>query len=214
MLVMAYTKLLSASDILMTAIRMLEEDGTEGISLRAVAAALGVKAPSLYRYFPQKEALELAVADEVMRAMTAELQSTAALKDPESRFRGTAEAYLRFARERFELYRFIMDRVDETHGSDVAKGLWSLLLDAASVVSGQTDDTDAAVATWSFLHGYAVLEHSGGFGASGPKGALERGLTAFLTNLRLSPPSQSKQSAGSATTTTKGPKRSSTSRSR
>jgi AcrR family transcriptional regulator len=214
MLVMAYTKLLSAPDILKTAIRMLEEDGAEGISLRAVAAALGVKAPSLYRYFPQKEALELAVADEVMRAMTAALQSTAALKDPESRFRGTAKIYLRFARERFELYRFIMDRVAETHGSEVANGLWNLLLDAASGVSGQTDDTAAAVATWSFLHGYAVLEHSGAFGASGPKGALERGLTAFLTNLRLSPPPQLKQRTGSATTATKSPKRSSTSRSR
>jgi AcrR family transcriptional regulator len=202
MLVMAYTKLLSASDILKTAIRMLEEDGTEGISLRAVAAALGVKAPSLYRYFPQKEALELAVADEVMRAMTAELQRTAALKDPESRFRRTAEAYLRFARERFELYRFIMDRVTETHGSDVAKGLWNLLLDAASEVSGQTDDTAAAVATWSFLHGYAVLEHSGAFGASGPKGALERGLTAFLTSFRRSL-SQPDKSARSTTTATK-----------
>jgi hypothetical protein len=64
----------------------------------------------------------------------------------------------------------------------VAKSVWDLLLEAASGISGQPDDTAAAVATWSFLHGYAVLEHSGAFGASGPKGALERGLTAFLTS--------------------------------
>jgi len=46
------------------------------------------------------------------------------------------------------------------------------------------DDTAAAVATWSFLHGYATLEHSGAFGASGPKGGLERGVEAFLSNFR------------------------------
>src|ERR1022692_4474537 len=92
------------------------------------------------------------------------------------------KAYLRFARERFALYSSIMDRVRETHGSSVAKSVWDLLLEAASGISGQPDDTAAAVATWSFLHGYAVLEHSGAFGASGPKGALERGLTAFLTS--------------------------------
>ena len=98
------------------------------------------------------------------------------------KLRETAEAYLRFARERFALYSSIMDRVRETHGSSVAKSVWDLLLEAASGISGQPDDTAAAVATWSFLHGYAVLEHSGAFGASGPKGALERGLTAFLTS--------------------------------
>jgi AcrR family transcriptional regulator len=138
---MAYSKLLSPADILETAVRMLEGDGAEGISLRAIAATLGVKAPSLYRYFPQKEALELAVADEVLKAMAARLQIAAAVEDAESRFRQTAEAYLGFARDRFALYRFIMDRVTETHGSAVAKGLWNSLLEAASGVSGRPDDT-------------------------------------------------------------------------
>jgi hypothetical protein len=41
------------------------------------------------------------------------------------------------------------------------------MLEAASGVSGQPDDTAAAFATWSFLHGYATLEHAGAFGASG-----------------------------------------------
>lgn len=186
MQVMAYNRLLSPPDILKTAIQMLEEDeGMQGISLRAVAAALGVKAPSLYRYFPQKEGLELAMADEALRAMAAELQRASAVQDAESRFRETAEAYLRFARERFALYSFVMDRVPKTHGSAVARRVWNLLLEAASGISAQPDDTAAAVATWSFLHGYAVLEHSGAFGVSGPKGGLERGLTAFLTSFHL-----------------------------
>jgi len=59
-------------------------------------------------------------------------------------------------------------------------------LEAASGVSGKPDDTAAAVATWSFLHGYVTLEHSGAFGASGPKGGLERGLEAFVSNFRHS----------------------------
>ena len=165
---------------------MVECGNADGISLRAVASALSVKAPSLYRYFPQKEALELAVANEALQAMLAGLQSAAAIPDSEGRFRETAQAYLRFARERFALYSFLMSRVPETHGSDLAKAVWNLLLEAASGVSGQPNDTSAAVATWSFLHGYAVLEHSGGFGASGPRYGLERVMTAFLTNFRQS----------------------------
>ncbi len=181
---MAYPKLLSSAEILKTAVHILEQDEAGGVSLRAVASALGVKAPSLYRYFPHKDALELAVAEEACRAILAELGKVAATTDGESRFRGTADAYLRFARARFPLYSFVMRGIPRTHGSAVAKAVWNLLLEAASGVSGQPDDTAAAVATWSFLHGYATLEHSGAFGASGPMGGLERGVDALLNSFR------------------------------
>ena len=181
---MAYVKLISADDIVKTAIWIIEAADADGLSLRAIAASLGVKAPSLYRYFSHKDALELAVAEESLRAMLAEMQKAASAKGPEARFRATVEAYLRFARERFPLYSFIMDRIPQTHGSAIAKDIWNLLLDAASDVSEHPDDPAAAVAVWSFLHGFAILHHSGAFGASGPKGGLDLGVTAFLNNFR------------------------------
>jgi AcrR family transcriptional regulator len=185
MLFMAYPKLLCSSDILKTAVAMIEQDGADALSLRAVASVLGVKAPSLYRYFPQKEALEVAVVEEIMNAMLGKMQAASATADPETRFRGTVDAYLRFARERFQLYTFVLqNRRPETYGSKAGKAVWNLLVEAASCVSGKPDDTAAAVATWSFLHGYASLEHSGAFGASGPKGGLERGVEAFLSSFR------------------------------
>jgi AcrR family transcriptional regulator len=185
MLVMAYPNLLSSADILKTAVHMVEHDGAYGLSLRAVASALGVKAPSLYRYFPHKEALEVAVAEEILNAILGELRAASATADPDTRFRRTVDAYLRFARKRFSLYSFLMqNRLPETYVSKTGKAVWNLLLEAASGVSGQPDDTAAAVATWSFLHGYATLEHAGAFGASGPKGGLERGVEAFLSNFR------------------------------
>jgi Tetracyclin repressor-like, C-terminal domain len=105
--------------------------------------------------------------------------------DPETRFRRLAVAYLRFARERFPLYSFVVQsRLPQKYNSKVGKAVWNLLIEAASDVSGQPDDTAAAVATWSLLHGYATLEHSGAFGASGPKGGLERGVEAFLSSFR------------------------------
>ena len=182
---MAYQKLLSPADILKTAVHMVEHGDADGLSLRAVASALGVKAPSLYRYFPQKEALEVAVVEEILKAILGELQAASETTDPNAKFLKTVDAYLRFARERFSPYTFLMQsRHPETYGSKTGKAVWNLLLEAASGVSGEPDDTAAAVAVWSFLHGYATLEHSGAFGASGPKGGLERGLEAFLSNFR------------------------------
>jgi len=182
---MAHPKLLSSADILKTAVHLVEIGDADGLSLRAVASALGVKAPSLYRYFAHKETLEVAIAEEVLNAMLGALQVAAEIADPEARFRRTVDAYLRFARERFSLYSFVVqDRIPATYGLKAGKAVWNLLLEAASGVSGQPDDTAAAVATWSFLHGYATLEHSGAFGASGPQGGLELGVEAFLSNFR------------------------------
>jgi AcrR family transcriptional regulator len=182
---MAYPKLLSSEEILKTAVHLVENGDAEGLSLRAVAAKLGVKAPSLYRYFPDKGALEVAVAEEILTIMLGEFRTASATADTAKMFRRMTDAYLRFARERFPLYAFVMqNRHPERYGSGAGKAVWNLLLEAASGVSGQPDDTAAAVATWAFLHGYATLEHSGAFGPSGPKGGLERGVEAFLSNFR------------------------------
>lgn len=185
MVVMAYASLISSAEIVKTAMQIIEAD-TDELTLRAIAASLGVKAPSLYRYFPHKEALERAVAEEALKGLLAEMRNAKSSRASKARFRATAEAYLRFASERFPLYSFLMNRVPQTHGFPVAKELWDVLLNAASDVSGQPGDTAAAVAVWSFLHGYAVLQHSGAFGSSGPKNGFEVGMTAFLKSLRRS----------------------------
>lgn len=182
---MAHPRLLSSEEILKTAVRLVEDGKTEGLSLRAVAAELGVKAPSLYRYFADKEALEVAVAEEIMKVMLVQFRTASAAKNPERRFRRVVAIYLDFARRRFWLYSFVIQHNHpERYASGAGKAVWDLIVDVVSDVSERPDDTAAAVATWAFLHGYATLEHSGAFGPSGPKGGLERGVEAFLSSFR------------------------------
>jgi AcrR family transcriptional regulator len=184
---MSHPKLLSVEEILKSAVHLVEHGDADGLSLRGVAAHLGVKAPSLYRYFPDKQALEVAVAEVIMNAMLLEFRAASAATLPEARFRRIVTVYLRFARERFPLYEFVIQHSHpERYASGAGKAVWDLMVDAASAVSGQPDDTAAAVATWAFLHGYATLEHSGAFGRSGPKGGLEKGIQAFVSNFRNS----------------------------
>jgi AcrR family transcriptional regulator len=181
---MAHPKLLSSEEIVRTAVRLVEVGDSDGLSLRAVAVELGVRAPSLYRYFADKEALEVAVAEAILGIMLVKFRTASATADPDARFQSVADIYLRFARERFPLYAFVVQDRIARYQSAAGKALWNVLLDGASAVSGKPDDTAAAVATWSFLHGYATLEHSGAFGKSGPKGGLERGIEAFLSSFR------------------------------
>ena len=178
---MPYPKFLSPEEILKTAVHFVEHGDVDGLSLRAVAAELGVKAPSLYRYFADKGALENAVAEAILHLMLVELQTICASRTPEARFRRMVEVYLRFARDRFPLYTFVVQHNHpKRYASGKGKAVWDLIVHTASAVSEQPDDTAAAVATWAFLHGYATLEHAGAFGPSGPQGGLERGIEAFV----------------------------------
>lgn len=50
-------------DIIEAAFALLDEEGLEGVTLRKVAARLGIRAPSLYWHFESKQALVDAMAD-------------------------------------------------------------------------------------------------------------------------------------------------------
>ncbi|MFB0641209.1 TetR/AcrR family transcriptional regulator [Deinococcus radiodurans] len=61
--------LLSAEKITRQALDMLHRDGLDGLSIRKLAAELGVSPKSLYHYFPTKEDLLQGVYSEILREL-------------------------------------------------------------------------------------------------------------------------------------------------
>lgn len=61
------TPLLSAAGIREAALDLIDRDGLAGLSMRKLAARLGVQAASLYSHYPTKDALLTAIAEEVTR---------------------------------------------------------------------------------------------------------------------------------------------------
>lgn len=61
-----------------TALDLLNETGLEGLTLRAIAQRLDVKAPALYWHFKDKQALLDEMATEMMRRMAEDFLSTPA----------------------------------------------------------------------------------------------------------------------------------------
>jgi TetR/AcrR family tetracycline transcriptional repressor len=55
------------ADVVERAIAVLDETGLEALSMRRIAADLGVRAGALYHHFDNKAALLEAVADEILR---------------------------------------------------------------------------------------------------------------------------------------------------
>lgn len=62
---------LDTRQVIETALRLLNEVGLEGLTLRTIAKALGVQAPALYWHFENKQALLDEMATEMYRRMAA-----------------------------------------------------------------------------------------------------------------------------------------------
>lgn len=60
------SRLLTEEQILRTALDVLRRDGVEGLSQRRLAGELGVTPMTLYRYYPSKDALLDAIADQAL----------------------------------------------------------------------------------------------------------------------------------------------------
>jgi AcrR family transcriptional regulator len=190
---MVYPAKLSAAAIADAAIQLVDEQGVEALGIRPVAERLGVRPASLYKYCGDLLGLQAMVAEaaakELLLAGRGAIgtigDATGASLGPTEAVETLAQVYLRFASERPALYALL---TLDTSGSALGvrqpvaarRALWDFLLEVVGARTGQPDDTDGAVALWSFLHGFATLRAAGLFGASGPRDGLTRGIRALV----------------------------------
>ena len=86
----------------------------DSLTMRAVAAAAGVTAPSVYRHFPDKEALLRVVIAERFAEFTEQLENAAvsAAGDPVARLEAIARAYVRSGLEQPGHYRVLFSAMN------------------------------------------------------------------------------------------------------
>jgi AcrR family transcriptional regulator len=172
----------NADTIVQTALEVLQTSGLEAISMRNLADALQIKAPSLYRHFPDRAALEGALCDAIATQLHATLHAASNGRKPAPALRAAGNAYLDFARAHGAWYDLYSTRPQPSSGA--SKDLWNLVLALTGALTGRADDTPSAVALWSYLHGFVALERAGAFGASGDRDGFSTGLEALIQGLR------------------------------
>lgn len=160
------------------ALRIVEEEGWEALSMRRLAKGLGVRPSSLYNHYADRAALERALAKRATQTLFELLAPQA------GKLKEMGRVYVAFAEANPALYHLLAETLSGEEGSEEGKALWQLLLNAVGKLSRDADDTSGAVAFWSFLHGYVALQKAGKFGSSGPQGGLERGLEALARGLK------------------------------
>ena len=101
---------LSRERILKTAIRFVDREGLEALSMRKLGAELGVEAMSLYNHVPNKSAL----LDGMIEVLLGELEVPPEDGDWEERIRAGYRAFRRLAHEHPNVFPLLVNRPPET----------------------------------------------------------------------------------------------------
>jgi AcrR family transcriptional regulator len=163
-----------AREIAAAALELLETEGADALTMRRLAQRLGIRAPSLYKHFEDKAALEAALAAVGLEESAREFE--AAVEGSDEPIRALAHAYRAFALRRPELYRLMTEQPlpRDLLPAGVEDRAARPVLDAAG------GDEAAARAIWAFAHGLTMLELNGRFPPHADvDAAWERGVQAF-----------------------------------
>jgi AcrR family transcriptional regulator len=141
-----------AREIVVAARAILEEDGLDALTMRRIAERLGIRAPSLYKHFPDKQALEAAIISAAFEEQAGVFER--AVEEGDDPLAALGAAYRRFALAHPHLYRLMTDR--ELRRDLLGPGVEDRA--GLTIYRAAGEDTDRARAAWAFAHGMAMLE--------------------------------------------------------
>jgi len=165
----------SLDDITAAGVAILDERGLTGLTMKAVAQSVGVKAPSLYKHVADRAALVRLVADAAATDLAGQLFGRNSLPELARSVRAWAKAHP----ERFRA-------VFSGHGSpEVAAEAGAPLLKAARDLVGAADKLSAARLVTAWATGFISMELAGAFQLGGSVDeAFEYGLGHLTASLR------------------------------
>jgi len=156
--------------LLDAALHIVETQGTEALTLRAVARLAGVSQAAPYRHFANKEAILAAVAEDGFRSLiTAMRQSVQDCGDlPLARLRAVGLGYVTFATSHPSHFRVMFGRDMADRSAfptlrQVASDTLAMVVDAiadcqrAGLVRSEEPAADLALTAWSSVHGLSAL---------------------------------------------------------
>ena len=156
--------------LLDAALHIVETQGTEALTLRAVARLVGVSQAAPYRHFASKEAILAAVAEDGFRSLMAAMQESvnACGEGALGRLRAVGVGYVTFATSHPAHFRVMFGREKAERSAfpslhQVASDTLGLVVDAisdcqrAGLVRSEEPAADLALTAWSCVHGLSAL---------------------------------------------------------
>lgn len=140
--------------LLEAGLALLAREGLDGLTLRGVARAAGVSHAAPYHHFADKTALLAAIAAHGFDALDREIRTRGG-ETPADRLQTAAVTYVGFAVANPELFRLMFSSA--VSPPDAHPELRAAASRAYRHITGFSGDETVAVASWSIVHGLAML---------------------------------------------------------
>ncbi|MEU8563737.1 TetR/AcrR family transcriptional regulator [Streptomyces cyaneofuscatus] len=179
---------------------LLEEDGSAGLSLRAVARRAGVSATAPYRHYADREALVSAVAAEGYRELAGSLAQAHPAPSTPDELAAVAVAYVQFALEHPALFRAMFAEPCDPTSAERVAATEAISQYVRTIVGATFPDVDAdalSTTVWALVHGLAFLHLDGKLDTSTPE-AVAAQVNSAVHALFNASPAMSRTAAAAA----------------
>jgi AcrR family transcriptional regulator len=171
------------AQIVQAARDLLERKGRDGFSMNDVAAAVGVRAPSLYGRFKDRTSLLGAVELLVCADLADLLGPLVRPDDPEATLVAQAHAVRRFAKSNPNSYSLMFDirSVPTEAGAAARASALAPLMPSLAALAGEDQAFAAARVLIPYLHGFISMELANAFRLGGGiDAAFDKGVSVVL----------------------------------
>jgi AcrR family transcriptional regulator len=167
-------KTTTAERIAEEALKILEKEGENAVSMRRVAHAVGITPMAIYHHFPNREALLNFVVDREFEKFLGYIQARPMRGSAETRLLGCMDSYISYAFEcpRIFDYVFTQPRPNARRYPDDFRARRSPTLNPIADLVEQAIDSgflkrddvwEIALELWAHAHGYVMLYRGGRF---------------------------------------------------
>jgi AcrR family transcriptional regulator len=161
----------SRAAIIAAARDLLEDGGLDAVSVTAVAERVGVKAPSMYKHFADRNELIAAVATDVAVELGRTMASTAEACGPEPSVRlpALANAYRAYSHATPRAAALLFAGVTESTTPSIEAQAAAVrpVIEVAEAMVGRARALAAARVVVAFAYGFTSMESAGAFRLGG-----------------------------------------------
>jgi AcrR family transcriptional regulator len=164
----------TAERITEEALKILEKEGEDAVSMRRVAQAVGITPMAIYHHFPNREALLDFVVDREFTKFLGYIQARPGRGSWESRLTNCMDSYIDYAFDRPRIFDYVFSqpRSNARRYPDDFRAQRSPTLNAIADLVAKAMDAgflkrhdiwEIALQLWAHAHGYIMLYRAGRF---------------------------------------------------
>jgi len=155
----------STEQIISAGRAILEAEGLDGLTMQRVAAAVGVRAPSLYKRVDGRNELIRLIAVDVAAELSTIVEQAASTGDPARDLVAVATAFRAFAHRNPEAYALLFRRLPEglRTSIDLTSPGFAALFRTVETLAGPEHQLEAARTVVAWANGFVSMELAGAF---------------------------------------------------